>query len=568
MPSFQEFGSEDTAMKNAIIIHPGSLYIRIGRASDINPVTLLHAVATKRYTGGASHVDSLLPQVVLKNKDDLKEIEESRLQVSRFLQSQNQSSGRRRYVTPPQQIAAFNRRVSGQVLNASGGEWYQTDDTVVIGDEILNLDPQSDYNVHFPIRRGELNLHKGIGGSLMSVLENLTTIWSYIIRFHLGIDAKDFKDFKCVLVIPDVFNRSHARELMNLLLRSMKFGSCFLLQDHVAATFGAGLSYACVVDVGHEKTSISCVEDGISLPNTRVKMGYGGADITQTFHWLLQKCAFPYSECDPTKLRLDAYLMQKLKHDFCHVHLDVCGCYEKTFVIRQPKKSVQRYTIQVGDECIIAVLSVFHPELLGITGPKSVTTQTRTQSHFEDPLDAEYLRETSRRGTKESLEGMTGETLPDSGSLTTQITGEDDLAVETIAEGCSQQTTSTSEFLNAENNHPVGLDVAIVRCIERYGNEEQRRKFYSSILVIGGGIKFPGITEFLENKLSKLISPPHQTEMVEVIMSSKEIDSENTAWKGAAIMATLESAQELWIQAQEWEKYGVKLLREKSVFIW
>lgn len=56
--------------------------------------------------------------------------------------------------------------------------------------------------------------------------------------------------------------------------------------------------------------------------------------------------------------------------------------------------------------------------------------------------------------------------------------------------------------------------------------------------------------------------------MVEVIMSSKEIDSENTAWKGAAIMATLESAQELWIQAQEWEKYGVKLLREKSVFIW
>lgn len=53
-------------MKNVIIIHPGSLYIRIGRASDVNPVTLLHAVARKRYTGGASHVDPLLPQVLLK----------------------------------------------------------------------------------------------------------------------------------------------------------------------------------------------------------------------------------------------------------------------------------------------------------------------------------------------------------------------------------------------------------------------------------------------------------------------------------------------------------------------
>lgn len=43
-----------------------------------------------------------------------------------------------------------------------------------------------------------------------------------------------------------------------------------LFQDHVAATFGAGLGYACVVDVGDQKTSVSCVEDAISHPATRV----------------------------------------------------------------------------------------------------------------------------------------------------------------------------------------------------------------------------------------------------------------------------------------------------------
>ena len=57
---------------------------------------------------------------------------------------------------------------------------------------------------------------------------------------------------------------------MNLLLDKIGFGSCFFVQDHVAATFGAGLGYACVVDVGDQKTSVSCVEDGISQPNTRV----------------------------------------------------------------------------------------------------------------------------------------------------------------------------------------------------------------------------------------------------------------------------------------------------------
>lgn len=402
---------------------------------------------------------------------------------------------------------------------------------------------------------------------MTSILEDLRTIWLYVIKFHLHIQISDLKDYRCVLVIPEIFNRNHVKELTSLILDVIKFNSCFLVQDHVAATFGAGVSYACVIDIGHEKASISCVEDGISLPNTRVRFAYGGADITQTFHWLLQKCAFPYTQCDPSSSRLDAFLMQKLKHEFCHLHLDVCGCYEKTFVVRQPKKPVQRYTIQVGDECIIAVLSIFHPELLGMTSSKSITTQARVQSHSEDPLDAEYLRETSRRGAKESLEGITGESMTEGSCGTVaQVTGEEELAVEGIIENASQ-TSSTSDFVS-ENGFPIGIDAAIVRCIERYGPEELRRKFYSSILVVGGGIKFPGIPEFLESRLSKLISPPHQTERVEVIMSSKEIDCENTTWKGAAVMATLESANELWIYSHEWQRYSVRLLREKSVFIW
>jgi actin-related protein 8 len=88
----------------------------------------------------------------------------------------------------------------------------------------------------------------------------------------------------------------------------------------VAATFGSGLSYACVVDVGDQKTSVSCVEDGICHPNTRVRLEYGGGDITQIFYWLLQKCAFPYKECSDQN-KLDTMLLRKLKEDFCHVNL-------------------------------------------------------------------------------------------------------------------------------------------------------------------------------------------------------------------------------------------------------
>ena len=37
----------------------------------------------------------------------------------------------------------------------------------------------------------------------------------------------------------------------------------------MSSVFGCGLSAACVVDVGDEKTNICCVEDGLVIPSSR-----------------------------------------------------------------------------------------------------------------------------------------------------------------------------------------------------------------------------------------------------------------------------------------------------------
>jgi hypothetical protein len=34
-------------------------------------------------------------------------------------------------------------------------------------------------------------------------------------------------------------------------------------------SFGAGLSSACVVDIGHKMTSIACIDEGVSVPKSR-----------------------------------------------------------------------------------------------------------------------------------------------------------------------------------------------------------------------------------------------------------------------------------------------------------
>lgn len=92
--------------------------------------------------------------------------------------------------------------------------------------------------------------------------------------------------------------------------------------------------------------------------------------------------------------------------------------------------------------------------------------------------------------------------------------------------------------------------------------EEMRKKMYSSIILVGGGCKFAGAEKWLQSRLSNYI-PPNKSENL-----SKESDPALITWKGAAIMATLESAAEMFINKVDWEKQGVKILREKAPFTW
>ncbi|UYV65723.1 ACTR8 [Cordylochernes scorpioides] len=145
---------------------------------------------------------------------------------------------------------------------------------------------------------------------------------------------------------------------MNVGKRANQPAGCFL-QESVCATFGAGLSTACVVDVGDQKISVACVEDGISHRSSRyvppswwqcrcccwmlfhrghrIHQEFGGSDLTLLFHRLLQQCGFPYQECQPLTSRLDAALLTQLKETFCHVnlvrHLSSCSFYAQLYFL-------------------------------------------------------------------------------------------------------------------------------------------------------------------------------------------------------------------------------------------
>lgn len=41
------------------------------------------------------------------------------------------------------------------------------------------------------------------------------------------------------------------------------------MQESLAATYGSGISSACVVDIGAVNSSIACVDEGLVIPDSR-----------------------------------------------------------------------------------------------------------------------------------------------------------------------------------------------------------------------------------------------------------------------------------------------------------
>lgn len=92
------------------------------------------------------------------------------------------------------------------MLDAKIKPFYNPSDLdVVIGDDVIKLNPNGDFNLHFPIRRGDFNLHGGVGGSITAVIADLQEIWEYVLETYLKIPLRfDTKNLKFAFLIRNV----------------------------------------------------------------------------------------------------------------------------------------------------------------------------------------------------------------------------------------------------------------------------------------------------------------------------------------------------------------------------
>ncbi|KAF3081487.1 actin-like protein arp8 [Orbilia oligospora] len=629
-----------------IIIHPGSRNLRIGRASDALPKTIPNVIARQHAQSEWEEDPHPRPKRLRtedESKDDPEDIGDNTPQrrtrgssrkstslaerepsyvessfqvvfneISQELKIQMRQNKRRVLPNSREGVINHNKKYIPESIKEHNdpyrAEWTPVDTSLLhfIGHEALHIADNSlpRYKLFWPLRDGVFNEHDYV--SKRRWHEDVTVILRESFMRELGIGPGDYEGLSAVLVIPDLYDRIYVTEMLDLLLREFRFAQVCLFQESVAATYGAGFSSACIVDIGAQKTSISCVEEGMVIPDSRLNLKFGGDDVTTTFTQMILTNSFPYSDINLLR-RYDYLLAEDLKVKYTTLNEADVVVQFHNFHVRAPGEETIKYGFKTYDEVYLAPFSLFHPAILDITdklrGRRSLWE--RSYDLYDDiPNDPVSLAQSSlyRPATatapttmNEDIE-MTDDTalgvsnrltstslvVPAGGLESTPKTphGGSPVPEEAldIPEGATQTIIGNSNS-KAGGSDPgdsepeiealpmLPLDLAIMESIKyaAKGDEKRSKDFFSGILLVGGGSLTAGLNHLLEERLIR-----QKGNLGNLTISSppRELDPQVLVWKGASVFGKLTSTNEVWIKQSEYDILNSRVLPYKTLWMW
>ncbi|KAK5989918.1 putative actin-related protein 8 [Cladobotryum mycophilum] len=361
-----------------IVIHPGSQNFRIGFASDALPKTIPTTLATK-FPQTESDMHEALPrrQFDAKTTDQQygEEWSKKYQKMCNDLKVEMRANKRKVLPNSKELVQTYNRRTEPEIIQMHNDpleiDWTdvsQLEDpeslaSCFIGNKALRVPDDSNpkFKLWWPIRLGYWN-EDGYT-SQEHLFDDFETLLDKALRQELGlVTNSEWQQYSCVFVIPDLYDKKFVEQVLRSCMTWFEFNRVCFIQESMAATFGAGYTQACVVDVGAQKTSVTCVEDGLCIDDSRINLKYGGYDITETFIKMMLYDNFPYQEINLQR-RYDFLLAEELKIKHCTMAQADISVQLYNFHVRAPNKPTRKYQFKTYDEVILSAMGVFDPAI-------------------------------------------------------------------------------------------------------------------------------------------------------------------------------------------------------------
>lgn len=508
-------------------------------------------------------------------------------------------------------VVNYNRRTVPETISEHNDpmrvDWTEFEESApeyVVGQDALRIPDLSSprYKLYWPFKYGwcnEKDYH-----SKGSLFLDISVILEDAIKNQLGVNSKkEWPHYSCVFVIPDLYEKSYVTQILEMLMREFAFARVCLIQESLAATFGAGFTSACVVDIGAQKTSICCVEEGMCVENSRVNLKYGGADVTDTFIKMMLYDHFPYSDINLQR-RYDFLLAEDLKKNICTMNEASVSVQLYDFHLRVAGQNTRKYTFKAYDEPHLAPMGYFQPSIFGddqkLKGRRKLIERSADiyDGQPNDPVSAAQSEILSTVAPPLANGQTNGEPQPSMLDVqSTPSRSQQNNAVSRLQEheatprssvagspgpevagtpqagGTGTQghtTTQPDRIPTVEERDDIlpsyPLDNAILTSIAHAARSDERkmRDFLGGIMVVGGGSLVNSFHSFLEERLQHL--RPGFSKEIMIGTPPRDLDPQVVVWKGASIFGKLNNTNDSWIGQLEFDRLGHRLLAYKCMW--
>lgn len=540
-----------------VILEPGAFNLRFGFAEqeDHRPGSIVHCIAYKKnvslkedvemkdnlkFEELGSEIDFEGSKIDLKRlESEIISIEKEYEGIKKDLQKANQNSA----------VHYLNQENCCEVMDGEKfepTEWTNISEnpSVVIGDKALYLDDNDGYNIYFPFDSGQFNYkydhirEKGSTITHSMVLNSITQIWKYVVRQRLEISSQNCGLYDVLLIVPDTFEKSQIKDMIDILLKEIGFGNILLQKSSACSSLGAYKRRTCVVNLGFSHTNISCVNELSVIETSNVKISQAGLEISYLLEYLLKNWSqsnfFKYQEANLSKSIQDLIIFEEMKESICHLDIKqiVPKMYE--FLVHHRTLPTKLYRIDVGLSQIFCPLLLFNHNLLV---PHKFDDHGQSFLYdLEDPYSYELGKYNVKKTSKNSK-------------------------ITTLFEDRSKNQDKNN-FENKNDNSGLNLEQAVAKSILSCPEKIQEQLF-SQILLVGGTSQLPQLKETLEQKLQEMMA--NQFNSIHVITPPIGTSNLNCTWKGASILVK-QTPRIYWLDKLSWKMYGMLALREKSSF--
>lgn len=375
-PDPEDEADEDEAMDDVdsetygsktIILHPGSQNLRLGLATDALPKTVPMVIARK-----SDHAEAELSEPRpkrLKTDGPSEEWfgEEFATQYNTMAQdfkASRRASKRRVLPNSRELVTKWNSTTSPEIISEHNDplriDWTELPADAskapeyFVGDAALRIPEQSKprYQLSWPLRNGWLNEKDYQSRNVLE--RDYFLIIEESIKEQLGLkNKKEWSQYSCVFIIPDLYEKVLVAQILRQLIVDFGFTRVCFIQESLAATFGAGFGIACIIDMGAEKTSVACVEDGMVIEDSRMNLKFGGHDLTDTFTKMMLFDRFNYSDFNLMR-RHDFLLAEELKEKYTTMSDESISVQQFEFHLRAHGQQTRKYTFKIYDEGMLA----------------------------------------------------------------------------------------------------------------------------------------------------------------------------------------------------------------------